>query len=101
MEDTQFHHISKALADPTRFEILQMLAASDELYCSEIKARLTVAQPTISHHLKELTYADLVLDRREGQFIYYRLRRDVLAEYFALLRQRLAIPPHNLPSLSE
>jgi ArsR family transcriptional regulator len=92
MEDAQFHRISKALADPTRFEILQMLAESDELYCREIKERLTVAQPTISHHLKELTYADLVIDRRDGQFIYYRLRREVLAEYSALLGQRLAIP---------
>ncbi len=89
MDDLQFHRVAKALADPTRFEILEALAGSEELFCNEIRNRFNVAQPTISHHLKELANAGLVTDRREGQFIYYRLCRPVLSEYIAALQRRV------------
>ncbi|MBE9177307.1 helix-turn-helix transcriptional regulator [Oculatella sp. LEGE 06141] len=87
MTATQFHKVAKALADPRRFEILKIIAASDELSCGAIGAQLPVAQPTISHHLKELANAGLIEPRKEGQHCYYRLHPKVLADYIKALQQ--------------
>jgi ArsR family transcriptional regulator, arsenate/arsenite/antimonite-responsive transcriptional repressor len=97
MDDFQFYRVARALADPTRFEIIEALAIVDELFCTEIKQRIKVAQPTISHHLKELANAQLVIDRREGQFVYYRLCRNVMLEYIAELQRRISRPSEAPP----
>lgn len=94
MDDARYYRIAKALADPTRHEILEVIGHKDELFCNEISACFSVAQPTISHHLRELANAGLVSDRREGQYIYYRLRRETLSEYVAELQRRM----NNLPT---
>ncbi len=86
IDSTQFERIAKALSDRRRFEILQIVAAQTEACCSQICERVPVAQPTISHHLKELTNAGLVASRREGQHCYYQFRRDVFAAYLEQLR---------------
>ncbi|MDY6940712.1 MAG: metalloregulator ArsR/SmtB family transcription factor [Cyanobacteriota bacterium] len=83
---TQFERIAKALADRRRFEILQIVATQTESCCSDICDRVPVAQPTISHHLKELSNAGLVASRREGQHCYYQFRQDVFAAYLEKLR---------------
>lgn len=92
MTQEQFTRIAKALADPRRFEILEMIAGADELPCKSIVEACPVSQATISHHLKELTTAGLVEPRREGQCGHMRLRPDVLAEYLAELERRLLTP---------
>jgi len=48
-----------------------------------------VTQPTISHHLKELSVAGLIKPRREAKFCYYRLDRKVWADYLAEMRRRI------------
>src|SRR2546427_12421537 len=56
MDPNRFQRIAKALADPRRFEIFEVMAASaDELACGRIVERFPVTQATVSHHLKELT----------------------------------------------
>lgn len=87
MNATKFHRIAKALADRRRFEILEAIALGDELSCGEIVNQFPVSQATISHHLKELVNAGLAESRREGQYCYYRLCPEVLAEYIAQLQQ--------------
>jgi ArsR family transcriptional regulator, arsenate/arsenite/antimonite-responsive transcriptional repressor len=78
----QFALISKALADPKRFEMLQRIAASKEApTCSCVRDWLGLAPATISHHLRELESAGLVNVERDGKFAYISLRRDVLAAY--------------------
>jgi ArsR family transcriptional regulator, arsenate/arsenite/antimonite-responsive transcriptional repressor len=79
--------ITKALADPTRFRILQAIAAGDESCCGELAKRFPITQATCSQHLKILTEAGLVSMRREGQFNYYRLVRETLHAY----RQALGV----------
>ncbi len=92
MDDEQFHRISKALADPTRMEILQRIAASEqEMGCSALTTECPVSQPTISHHLKELSTAGLIKSRREAKFYYYHLDRKVWAEYLAEMRRRVPL----------
>lgn len=87
MESTQFHKVAKALADPRRFEIFRLIAAAPESCCSSIGEKISVAQPTVSHHLKELANAGLVESRREGQHCYYHLCPEVLEAYIEELHQ--------------
>ncbi len=78
----QFALISKALADPKRFEMLQRIAASKQApTCSRVRGWLGLAPATISHHLRELESAGLVNVERGGKFAYISLRREVLAAY--------------------
>lgn len=91
METSKFQKIAKALADPRRFEILEVIAAGNEMCCGEVVERFSVAQATVSHHLKELTDAGLVEARFEGQFKYLRARPDVLAEYIEQLGRRVGL----------
>jgi DNA-binding transcriptional ArsR family regulator len=66
----------RALADPTRRNILQLLRQRD-MTPSELLARIEVSQPTLSHHLDILKRAGLVEAQREGQFIRYSLNMSV------------------------
>lgn len=82
LDEDQFALISKALADPKRFEMLQRIAASKEApTCSCVRDWLRLSPATISHHLRELESAGLVNVERDGKFAYISLRRDVLAAY--------------------
>ncbi|HTF56956.1 MAG TPA: metalloregulator ArsR/SmtB family transcription factor [Planctomycetota bacterium] len=67
-----------ALADPTRREILQILKRG-ERSAGEIASRFPVSAPSISRHLAILKGADLILERREGNRIIYRLVPERLA----------------------
>jgi ArsR family transcriptional regulator len=78
----QFALISKALADPSRFEMLQKIGESKQApTCSCIRDWLHLSPATISHHLKELESAGLVRIERNGKFAHISLRRDVLKAY--------------------
>ncbi|MBQ7328287.1 MAG: winged helix-turn-helix transcriptional regulator [Oscillospiraceae bacterium] len=69
----------KALADPIRREILNMLKAG-RMSAGEITDHFPVTGASISRHLSVLKEADLVRDTREGQFIFYELNASVLEE---------------------
>lgn len=81
MEHPQLIKIAKALADPTRFNILQAIASSGECCCGDLAKRFPITQATCSQHLKILAEAGLVTMRREGQFNHYRLIRSTLEAY--------------------
>jgi len=69
----------KALADPIRREILNLLKGGP-LSAGEIVDHFSVTGASISRHLSVLKEADLIRDRREGKFIYYELNASVLEE---------------------
>lgn len=69
----------KALADPTRREILNMLKQG-RLSAGEISDAFPISGAAISRHLSVLKDADLIRDDREGKFIYYALNASVLEE---------------------
>lgn len=77
----RYVELAKALADPTRMQILKLIGSADEYPCTELERRLPVSKSTISHHVKVLGRAGLVTVRREGKFFHYTLRREVLDEY--------------------
>ncbi len=68
----------KALSDTTRRRILEILEAQ-ERSVGEIVAEFELSQPTISRHLSVLKEARLVVDRRRGQQVLYRLAPQILA----------------------
>jgi ArsR family transcriptional regulator len=92
MDAIQFSRVAKALADPRRFALLEMIAGADEVACKRMVEVLPVSQATISHHLKELATAGLIEARREGQCGHYRACPEVLAAYTAELERRLRVP---------
>jgi ArsR family transcriptional regulator len=69
----------KALNDPTRREILELLKVKD-LTAGEIADQFNISKPSISHHLDLLRQAGLVVSVKEGQFIYYSLNTTVMDE---------------------
>lgn len=89
MDKLQFGRIAKALSDPRRFEILELIARRGDLGCQQLCACVELSQPTVSHHLKELANAGLVSTRREGQFVYCEVAYDVMAAYLAELDRRI------------
>ena len=91
MDPVQFSRVAKALADPRRFELLEMIAGQDEVACKRMVEVFPVSQATISHHLKELATAGLIEARREGQCGHYRALPGVMAAYLAELERRLRV----------
>ncbi|MGH9524045.1 MAG: ArsR/SmtB family transcription factor [Terriglobales bacterium] len=85
MDAKQFQRISKALADPRRYEILGRIAKCGEAACSDMRSALPISAATLSHHLKELANAGLIDIRREGQFAHIKLQRKVWKAYLAQL----------------
>ncbi|UZP68673.1 metalloregulator ArsR/SmtB family transcription factor [Desulfovibrio mangrovi] len=113
-----FTRVTKAISDPGRVKILKMLEIREMCAC-EIVAALNLAQPTISKHLKQLVEAGLIVARREGSWIHFRLARredmpdtapgtgqDIRESTLAFLRQHLNGDPairilrQQLPELS-
>ena len=78
MED-DLNSLFKALNDPTRREILELLKEKD-LTAGEIADQFSISKPSISHHLDLLRQAGLVVSVKEGQFVYYSLNTTVMDE---------------------
>ena len=75
---------SKALADPIRREILNMLKKG-RMSAGDIAGRFDVTSASVSRHLSVLKEADLIRDMREGKFIFYELNTSVLEEFLLWL----------------
>jgi len=77
-------HFFKAVGDPTRREILEMLKTGD-LTAGEIAEAFNISKPSISYHLDLLKQADLVVAEKNGQFVKYSLNTSVLEEVITWL----------------
>lgn len=71
--------IFKALNDPTRREILELLKTSDRT-AGAIAAHFSISKPSISHHLDLLKQADLISSEKKGQFVFYTINTSVLED---------------------
>lgn len=71
--------VFKALNDPTRRKILELLQERD-MTAGEIVEQFNISGPSISHHLDLLKQAQLVTAEKEGQYIYYSLNTTVVDE---------------------
>jgi ArsR family transcriptional regulator len=78
----QLTTVFKAIADPTRREILHLLR-KEEMSAGEVASHFDMSKPTVSHHFSVLKDAHLITSRREGQTIWYALNTTVLEDVLA------------------
>ena len=81
----------KALADPTRREILRLLRGGERT-AGELARHFDMTRPSMSHHFTVLKQADLIASRREGQQIYYFLNTTVVEDLLAIIWGLFAAP---------
>jgi ArsR family transcriptional regulator, arsenate/arsenite/antimonite-responsive transcriptional repressor len=75
----------RALGDPGRVRIINLIATSDEPVCAcELYEPLGLSQPTVSHHLKKLTDAGLLEREQRGKWAYFSLKRDAVEKLAAV-----------------
>ncbi len=88
MDNKKIEKISRALSDANRIAILQEFKKKkDCLYCAEVNDLLDLTQPSVSHHLKQLVDAELLLPQKEGRNLKYVLNQQVLDEYIVCLTE--------------
>lgn len=81
MDRTGIGKISKALADETRLRIFEEISARDQISCGELVSIQGVTPATVSHHLRILSEAGLIICRRKGQFIFSHTIPETIAAY--------------------
>lgn len=77
MADERISKILKALADPNRLRILEIIGDREVCACKFLEW-MDISQPTLSHHLRVLSDAELIVGRKEMQWIHYSLNRAAL-----------------------
>jgi ArsR family transcriptional regulator, arsenate/arsenite/antimonite-responsive transcriptional repressor len=88
LTEERIHQIARALADPRRLDLLRRIGKdAGETPCEALRCGCEVTAATLSHHMKELENAGLVESMRDGKFVKYTLRRDVLDAYLSALAQ--------------
>ncbi len=76
----------KALGDPARIKIVNLLARSDGPVCAcEFEPTLGLSQPTVSHHLKKLTEAGLLERDQRGKWAYFTINPEAMANVARLV----------------
>jgi DNA-binding transcriptional ArsR family regulator len=80
----RINNVFKALADPTRRKVLQLLRHG-EMTAGELSEHFDMAKPSLSHHFAVLKEADLITARREGQQIYYALNTTAAEDLLAVI----------------
>lgn len=75
MTNAEIAKIFKALCDERRIEILKLLTSGEKCACSLLE-ELQISQPTLSHHMRILCDAGIVIPRKEGKWTHYRIDTD-------------------------
>ena len=82
MNHKEFSRVCKALSDPNRLGIIQMIAGQEKCACKLLE-HFEISQPTLSHHMKILVDCGLVQARREGKWAHYSLDPSTLEAFGA------------------
>lgn len=96
--DPDYHAASvfKALGDENRLAIMLLIQRETELCVCELIAALELSQPRVSRYLAHLRAQHLLQDERRGQWVYYRLHRDLPDWLRAVLEQTSQVSAHLL-----
>jgi ArsR family transcriptional regulator, arsenate/arsenite/antimonite-responsive transcriptional repressor len=94
MDTKKIAKVFKALSNPNRLELyLQIVEKQENCYeadcgclISDITKSLNIGAPTISHHLKELSNAELIFTERKGKFLVARVNEEMVSEVSELLK---------------
>ena len=95
--------VLRALSDDNRLRILARLRKGEQCVCTLVDA-LDCAQPLLSHHLRVLKEAGLVVDRREGRWTYYAINEqtvEAMEQFLADLRGQAGPKPVSRPCADE
>ncbi|MGH1365391.1 MAG: ArsR/SmtB family transcription factor [Calditrichia bacterium] len=76
MNEKLFIKISKALADKNRLAILREISSRRTVSCEDLRNLVNLSQPTVSHHIKLLTDAELVLTEKDGRCLKLSVNQD-------------------------
>jgi len=79
--------ICKALGDPTRARIFDMLKSGEMCACKILDA-FQITQPTLSYHMRMLTDCKLVSSKKEGKWNHYTLNKDTICELVRFLKEK-------------
>ncbi|MBT8213081.1 MAG: metalloregulator ArsR/SmtB family transcription factor [Acidimicrobiia bacterium] len=82
---TELAGVMKALADPARLRILNLMTAAGEVCACDLEAPLGLSQPTVSHHLKVLREAGIIEREQRGRWAYFSARAETMASISAAL----------------
>ncbi|WP_395375659.1 metalloregulator ArsR/SmtB family transcription factor [Marinicella sp. W31] len=93
MDPVQFY---KCLADETRLRSLLLIAREHELCVCELTEALNESQPKISRHLAQLRACGLLNDKRQGQWIYYRIHQELPEWAVTVIHQTLNVSAEYL-----
>ena len=88
MDTKKITKIMKALSNPNRFELFMEISKrnqnsyeKEECFVYDIIEKFNIGAPTISHHLKELSNADLIITERKGKFLIARINEQTLKKF--------------------
>ncbi|HLK16775.1 MAG TPA: metalloregulator ArsR/SmtB family transcription factor [Fimbriimonadaceae bacterium] len=85
IDSRAFERVAKALAEPTRVEMLKLISARPGITCGEIVTAVSVGQSTVSHHLKELVEAELITGEKDGQCMRLQSNPETLRSFLESL----------------
>jgi DNA-binding transcriptional ArsR family regulator len=97
IDEKAYSKYFKAFGDPTRLKILAYLA-SKEMSVNDLTAIIGLSQPTVSRHLSILKEAEIVIDRRDGQNVFYSLNKNTVEDCCSGFCDCLSIP---IPALKK
>jgi ArsR family transcriptional regulator len=80
MNHKEFSKVCRALSDPNRLGIIQMISDQEKCACKLLE-HFAISQPTLSHHMKILEDAALVILRRDGKWTHYSMNTETLREF--------------------
>lgn len=82
LNSKQVEKISKALGDPYRLKIMKIISKGDGcVQCCDVSAEFNLAQSTMSHHLKQLIEADLLIADKDGRNLKFEINKEVCNAY--------------------
>ena len=94
MDAKQFAAVFKALGDENRVRILKQLGGGERCACKLLE-ELNISQPTLSHHMKILCDAGLVIGRKEGKWMHYTISCEGVCNLRSMLKEVLST--ENMP----
>ena len=95
MEEQKVAALFKALGDENRIRILKLLRSGEKCACKLLE-ELNISQPTLSHHMKILCDAGIVIGRREGKWTHYSIYCEGVCKVRGLMKELLSA--ENIPA---
>jgi ArsR family transcriptional regulator len=94
--EKKISHLLRTVGQPTRLKILMAIGGGEVCVC-HLEAMLGMRQAYISQHLMALRKAEVLLNRREGRFIFYRLRDPETLDLIQMAARIVGVAEHNQP----